>query len=83
MFVELIRSLANLEMTECSVYFFCCNELYLVFDLSQPLWVLKTAKEKYVQRLVHMSADLARQVGMMLEESQNGSADEVSFYTFL
>lgn len=54
-----------------------------MFDLSQPLWVLKTAKEKYVQRLVHMSADLARQVGMMLEESQNGSADEVSFYTFL
>ncbi|BBG95036.1 hypothetical protein Prudu_003475 [Prunus dulcis] len=45
-------------------------------NIVTPLWVLKTAKEKYVQRLVHMSADLARQVGMMLEESQNGSADE-------
>ncbi|XP_075651086.1 uncharacterized protein LOC142621651 [Castanea sativa] len=40
-------------------------------NIITPLWVLKTAKEKYVQRLVHMSADLARQVGMMLEDSQN------------
>ncbi|XP_062159473.1 uncharacterized protein LOC133866838 [Alnus glutinosa] len=41
-------------------------------NLVTPLWVLKTAKEKYVQRLVHMSTDLARQIGMMLEDSQNG-----------
>jgi len=46
--------------------------------VSQPLWVLKTVKEKYVQRLVHMSADLARQVGMMLEDSQNGIAEKVN-----
>lgn len=46
--------------------------------MSQPLWVLKTVKEKYVQRLVHMSADLARQVGMMLEDSQNGIAGKVN-----
>ncbi|KAK9266066.1 hypothetical protein L1049_021471 [Liquidambar formosana] len=44
--------------------------------LVTPLWVLKTAKEKYVQRLVHMSADLARQVGMMLENFQSGIAGE-------
>ncbi|CAN6539572.1 unnamed protein product [Malus baccata var. baccata] len=44
-------------------------------NIVTPLWVLKTAKEKYVQRLVHMSADLARQVGTMLEELQNGIAD--------
>ncbi|XP_034201696.1 uncharacterized protein LOC117616475 isoform X2 [Prunus dulcis] len=57
------------------------HSMHVDLDISselrnKPLWVLKTAKEKYVQRLVHMSADLARQVGMMLEESQNGSADE-------
>lgn len=45
-------------------------------NLVTPLWVLKTAKEKYVQRLVHVSADLARQVGMMLENFQNGIAKE-------
>ncbi|KAK9946783.1 hypothetical protein M0R45_012229 [Rubus argutus] len=45
-------------------------------NIVTPLWVLKTVKEKYVQRLVHMSADLARQVGMMLEDLQNGIADE-------
>ncbi|KAH7574473.1 hypothetical protein JRO89_XS03G0300600 [Xanthoceras sorbifolium] len=45
-------------------------------NLVTPLWVLKTAKEKSVQRLVHMSADLARQVGMMLETLPNGTARE-------
>ncbi|KAK7269893.1 hypothetical protein RIF29_22684 [Crotalaria pallida] len=38
-------------------------------NLITPLWILKTAKEKCVQRLVHMSADLARQVSLMLEEN--------------
>ncbi|KAL5850703.1 hypothetical protein ACOSQ4_008716 [Xanthoceras sorbifolium] len=45
-------------------------------NLVTPLWVLKTAKEKSVQRLVHMSADLARQVGMMVETLPNGTARE-------
>ncbi|KAI9192159.1 hypothetical protein LWI28_019009 [Acer negundo] len=45
-------------------------------NLVTPLWVLKTAKEKYVQRLIHMSADLARQVGMMLENLSDGIARE-------
>lgn len=35
-----------------------------------PLWILKTAKEKHVQRLVHISTDLARQIGTKLEGSQ-------------
>ncbi|TQE05233.1 hypothetical protein C1H46_009212 [Malus baccata] len=42
-------------------------------NIVTPLWVLKTAKEKYVQRLVHMSADLARQgtdEGKLLEDVQ-------------
>ncbi|KAK7251450.1 hypothetical protein RIF29_34657 [Crotalaria pallida] len=43
----------------------------LIIDrlLDMPLWILKTAKEKCVQRLVHMSADLARQVSLMLEDN--------------
>ncbi|XP_043703864.1 uncharacterized protein LOC122653963 [Telopea speciosissima] len=36
-----------------------------------PFWILKTTKEKNKQRLVHLSADLARQVGMILENFQN------------
>ncbi|KAL3023214.1 hypothetical protein AAZX31_04G056200 [Glycine max] len=40
--------------------------------LITPLWVLKTAKEKYVRRLVRMSVDLAKQVGLMLEDIHNG-----------
>ncbi|XP_062097071.1 uncharacterized protein LOC133803128 [Humulus lupulus] len=47
-------------------------------NLVTPLWVLKTAKEKYEQRLVHMSTDLARQVNLMLEDFQNGIAKEAS-----
>ncbi|CAJ2643739.1 uncharacterized protein LOC123894189 [Trifolium pratense] len=41
-------------------------------NLITPLWILKTAKEKQVQRLVNMSVDLARQVGSMLEDVHNG-----------
>ncbi|KAL6965687.1 hypothetical protein U1Q18_036742 [Sarracenia purpurea var. burkii] len=41
-------------------------------NLVTPLWVLKTAKEKRMQRLFHMSADMARQVGIMLDHVQNG-----------
>ncbi|KAK7311941.1 hypothetical protein RJT34_10426 [Clitoria ternatea] len=41
-------------------------------NLITPLWILKTAKEKYVQRLVHVSVDLAKQVGLMLEDVHNG-----------
>ncbi|XP_043722971.1 uncharacterized protein LOC122670075 isoform X2 [Telopea speciosissima] len=41
-----------------------------------PLWILKTTKEKNKQRLVHMSPDLARQVGMILENFQNLIAEK-------
>lgn len=51
--------------------------------MSQPLWVLKTAKNRYLHRLVHMSADLARQIGAVLEHSQNGIVGEVLLNTFL
>ncbi|KAK2965569.1 hypothetical protein RJ640_018735 [Escallonia rubra] len=40
-------------------------------NIVTPLWVLKTAKEMHLRRLVHISADLARQLGTMLENVQN------------
>ncbi|MBA0774084.1 hypothetical protein Gotri_009320 [Gossypium trilobum] len=43
---------------------------------NRPLWVLKTAEDRNLQRLVHMSADLARQIGILLEKSQNGIVGE-------
>lgn len=49
----------------------------------QPSWVLKTAKEKYVQRLIHLSADLARQLGTVLENYQNGTGTEVLLFLVL
>ncbi|XP_031287014.1 uncharacterized protein LOC116145708 isoform X1 [Pistacia vera] len=63
----------------CNASHVVCEEtsvqryLGLSNNIVTPLWVLKTAKEKNVQRLVHMSADLARQVGTMLENLQNGT----------
>ncbi|XP_058723046.1 uncharacterized protein LOC131594856 [Vicia villosa] len=45
-------------------------------NLITPLWILKTAKEKQVQRLVNMSVDLARQVGLMLEDVHNGLSEK-------
>ncbi|KAL5559588.1 hypothetical protein UlMin_035799, partial [Ulmus minor] len=47
-------------------------------NLVTPLWVLKTAEKKYLQRLVHMSADLARQVNLMLEDFQSTTVEEVT-----
>ena len=40
----------------------------MINDIPQPLWILKTAKEERLQRLVHMSADMARQVGEMVRK---------------
>ncbi|CAH2060848.1 unnamed protein product [Thlaspi arvense] len=40
-----------------------------------PLWVLKTV-ERHPQRLVHMSPDLARQLGLMLEKFEDGATKE-------
>ncbi|KAE9445957.1 hypothetical protein C3L33_22144, partial [Rhododendron williamsianum] len=41
-------------------------------NLVSPVWVMKTAREKRMHRLVHMSADMAREVGIILEDSQHG-----------
>ncbi|XP_011657362.1 uncharacterized protein LOC101211759 [Cucumis sativus] len=37
-------------------------------NLVTPLWILKTVTEKRAQRLIHMSADLARQISSTLED---------------
>ncbi|XP_074558986.1 uncharacterized protein LOC141814925 isoform X1 [Curcuma longa] len=49
----------------------------LANNIVTPLWILKTAKEKCIQRLVHLSSDVAKQVNMILESDQ--VAGEVSF----
>ncbi|KAG4136629.1 hypothetical protein ERO13_D07G018500v2 [Gossypium hirsutum] len=72
-------------------WFVGCNASYVVCEgnsvhryvghsnnIVTPLWILKTAKDRYLQRLVHMSADLARQIGTVLENSQNGIEGEVN-----
>lgn len=45
-------------------------------NLVTPLWILKTSREKFVQRLLHMSADLTRQIGTLLENPQNSGIGE-------
>lgn len=46
-----------------------------VNTIVSPLWVLKTV-ERHRQRLVHMSPDLARQLGLMLENLEDGAEKE-------
>lgn len=40
--------------------------------LVTPVWVMKTAREKGMHRLVHISADMAREVGIILKDLQHG-----------
>ncbi|KAL4571160.1 hypothetical protein LXL04_017911 [Taraxacum kok-saghyz] len=42
-------------------------------NLVSPLWVLKTVKEARSQRFVHLSADLARHVGMTMRNVPGGN----------
>lgn len=51
----------------------------MLSNVPQPVWVMKTAREKRMHRLVHMSADMAREVGIILEDSRHGIYVEVSF----
>ncbi|KAG5591734.1 hypothetical protein H5410_042248 [Solanum commersonii] len=70
-------SLVNQWFVGCSVSHVVCegNSIWKYLGHSSkivtPLWVLKSAKEKRLQRLVHMSADLARQTGILLDNIQN------------
>lgn len=50
-----------------------------MFHMLQPIWVLKTSKERSMQRFVRFSADLARQVGVMLENLQHVTSGQVCY----
>ncbi|KAL8141532.1 hypothetical protein V2J09_014564 [Rumex salicifolius] len=47
-----------------------------VDNIVTPVWVLKTAKQRCTQRFVRFSADLAREVGTLLDDLQDGSIAE-------
>lgn len=51
---------------------------YLGFNVNlvTPLWVMKSVRERRPQRLVQLSADLARHVSILLNGRQNGHAPE-------
>lgn len=53
--------------------------IYFMLHMLQPIWVLKTANERSMQRFVGLSADLARQVGVMLENLQHVTAGQVCY----
>ncbi|GJV50577.1 BRCT domain-containing protein [Tanacetum coccineum] len=63
------HSASHVVCEDSSVQKYLGHSSYLV----TPLWVLKTVKETRPQRLVHLSADLARQIGMMLDNVQQGA----------
>ncbi|KAF5208059.1 Brct domain dna repair protein [Thalictrum thalictroides] len=68
-----------------SSWFMSCGATYVVCEgpsiwrylghvdnIVTPQWFLKTTKENYVQRLAHLSTDLAREVSAILENIQYG-----------
>ncbi|XP_039018354.1 uncharacterized protein LOC120149691 [Hibiscus syriacus] len=63
-FVGCGASLVVCERNSIHRYVGQCN------NIVTPLWILRTAKDRNMQKLVHMSADLARQIGTVLENSQ-------------
>lgn len=69
-FIHLLKYLIYCSGTFSVIY-------KLILCMPQPAWVLKSAKENCVQRLVHMSADLAGQTGSLLGTIENGIFKEV------
>lgn len=55
----------------------------MLHDASQPQWVLKTVKDIRSQRLVHLSADLAHNVGMTLGNVPGRINGKVCFKTHI
>lgn len=55
----------------------------MLSTVPQPVWVMKTARERGMHRLVHISADMAREVGIILKDLQHGIYGEVSSALFL
>uniref|UniRef100_A0A453KUE1 DUF6699 domain-containing protein n=1 Tax=Aegilops tauschii subsp. strangulata TaxID=200361 RepID=A0A453KUE1_AEGTS len=63
---------AHREEPEDDVFVFTNDTIYIDPGISgemkkKPFWILKTVKEKNLQRLVHLSSDLARHVAVVLE----------------
>ncbi|XP_051151622.1 uncharacterized protein LOC127265711 isoform X2 [Andrographis paniculata] len=54
-----------------------CKYLGHSSHLVTPLWVLKSVKENSLQRLVHLSVDLARYTGAMLDTYHDISREEI------
>lgn len=69
------HNVSHVVCEESSVQKYLGHSNYLV----TPLWVLKTVKETRPQRLVHLSADLARQIGMMLDNLEGGADQKDSY----
>ncbi|KAJ9550650.1 hypothetical protein OSB04_014695 [Centaurea solstitialis] len=69
------HNVSHVVCEESSVQKYLGHSNYLV----TPLWVLKTVKETRPQRLVHLSADLARQIGMMLDNVAGGGDQKNSY----
>ncbi|GKA60416.1 hypothetical protein Tco_0759823, partial [Tanacetum coccineum] len=72
------HSASHVVCEDSSVQKYLGHSSYLV----TPLWVLKTVKETRPQRLVHLSADLARQIGMMLDNVQQGATHRKVYKTY-
>ncbi|XP_071734451.1 uncharacterized protein [Rutidosis leptorrhynchoides] len=74
-----VVNVSHVVCEESSVQKYLGHSIYLV----TPLWVLKTVKETRPQRLVHLSADLARQIVMMLDNAQGGYNQKVYANSFV
>lgn len=86
---KVVEAVSTQGATLVDQWFVGCSASYVVCEGSSiqkylghssnivtPLWVLKTAKEKLQQRLVHLSADLARNIGTILDTVQNSIPGE-------
>lgn len=75
-------------------WFVGCGASYVVCEVSSiqrylghsdnivsPVWVLKTSKERSMRRCVGLSADVARQVGLMLENLKHATAGQLNTNT--
>ncbi|PIN12526.1 hypothetical protein CDL12_14863 [Handroanthus impetiginosus] len=86
---KVVEALSAEGVSILNQWFVGCNATHVVCEgpsirkylghssnLVTPLWVLKSAKEKSLQRLVHLSADLARYTGAILDNLQHGASKE-------
>ncbi|XP_047322381.1 uncharacterized protein LOC124926231 [Impatiens glandulifera] len=87
---KILEVIAEEGATVVDRWFVGCNASYVVCEgpsmhkymgysnIVTPQWVLRTAKEKRIHKLVNLSADLARQIGTMLDNVQLATCRESS-----